>query len=248
MSTTYADVTYIGGAEDMAQRGQPSWSEKGTYDLDKATVVLVGSAVKADAYMLTLARGAWMQYIDANGSQANAPTMFLDNATKSGDGATVEVTLSFIGTKINADLPPEKKEDSLCSSSVTTTVTITDPTDELYTEDGSGNPTAKVTLVAEYKAARTSYSYYRTTEPDANTPEFTTVTNQANPLDRITRMTATSSNNASAHPGTIALATMIQLVNSLTAVERTEDYRVEAIIPEKLWHCSVTAQYDLVGT
>lgn len=244
MSVTINDVTYVGGIEAVNQKGQPSFGMKKKYEPDSATLTMQGAPDYIQTFMDALTRGQAMSYLDGTGSTVTLTNMWLVDATRSDNATYPEATLNFMG--VIDELPETQIEDSLATTNVSTTALITDPADPLYTAD-AGTPTTKLSLNLEYRAARTTYSWYDTTTPDPNTPQFSSVSNQSNPLDRVVRGQVTGINQPGAQVNTLSLSEMIVLTNSLTAQERIDDYKIEQPVPGKLWRCNVCAQYALVG-
>ena len=151
--------------------------------------------------------------------------------------------------EVGPDAPPEKVEPSLCRSSVSTTATITDPSSDLYTEDAASNPNTRVSMQYEYRTARTNYSWWRATAPDPETPEFNTPFNTTDPLDstRRIRFAVTGANVPGLDVTKVDLATFIVLFNTLSRDVQVSDYKPEPVIVGKLWHCTASVDYVLIG-
>lgn len=245
MSTTIVDVTYIGGCEEITQTKGLQFSAKDTFEPDHATVTYQGSTDAAEAFLNGLERGADLTWLDGTGTPQTNSQMWLASGSKSEHPYMPEVVLSYVG--VISDIPPPKVTDSLVTASVTTNATIVDPNSESYTEDANGNPSARMTLTAEYRAARTNYSWYETSEPSLTVPLYADISDTTHPLNRVTRMAITGSSANDFNPSTVSLAEMTVVMNTLSAELRIDDYQREIVIPNKLWRCSSSVQYVLTG-
>ncbi len=241
MSETIGDVSYvdpIGG--DVRQVGQPAFQEKQIYDLDSTTIKFDGAPSRVKSYVAGLGRGGTLTYTDFTGATVNEPFMFLLRAPISDHPNQAQATCEYLG--VLDDLPPPKVQDSLVSVNVSTSALITDITSPLY-----GDGTSRLAATLEYQEARTHYTWFATTEPDPNVPLYTAVTNISPPLDRPYKLKIVSSNQPDVNPATVRLADAIAVFNTLTAEEQHEGYTVDALIPGKLWSCSVSACYKILG-
>ena len=236
-------ITYVGDVT-FRQSSPPAWKAKATYDPDECSVSYTGGALLKEAFLSSFQRGIALAYQLHDGTTISCPKMFLDSVSDDGHRHRPTVTLNYRGFR-DGNPPPVKADPSLYATSTTTTAPITDPASPVY-----GDGTTKLTLNYQYFAARVGYSWWTTEEPDENDPEFDTPINTTDPLDssRFIGRSITGGNISGLNQTSIGLAEFIALFNTLSRAVQISDYKPVPVIPGKLWQCSVTVDYVLVGT
>jgi len=212
------ETTYKGNTE-WRQITNPEW-DTDSWGLDEATIQFSGRRDKVEAFENSLTDFKPMPEYGG---------MYLRGFHTRDHRSFPVIDARYFGLK-SGSVPAVKAEDSISIQTVTTSGTTTDG--------------KKISGEFSYRSARTAYSWIETSNP-ANSPKYSTVRRQLDPLANIISWRVTDEAGKS---GQVPYSSFVSILNSLQKRVVVNDYAPEELCPGKLWGCRAVCDYVLIGT
>lgn len=228
-------VTFI-PAINFVQVAEPVWSMDG-YGCDKASVKWRGPRTSLKAFQDALIRFSSMPASNTKYRLAAAgpyPTMYLVDWQAANETASFpSVTLDYLGFKNGIIPPPAKPIDSTSSQQV----------------NGEGTDTAtgdKVTGTIQYRASRTTWSWFMNSIPPSfPPPQYAIVNSPLDPFNNIEsyRMQVQATGQQT---NSIPYSSFVAIINSLARQTVVSNYEREPLVPGLLYACRSDVDFKLV--
>jgi hypothetical protein len=240
-------LTYI-GSYTFKQVKALAWNKSYAGEPDSCTVVFQGAQYLEKSFCDGLTKFQTMQtingltVIDEKGNNVGDAHMFLKGWSSDDAPIFPSVTMTFIGCR-GGTTPDAIPEDDITIQSASTTKTITDAS--------SPNNGIGISLSIQYKAARTSYTWTALSDP-GSTATYSTVRKQLSYSLYGSNMILTKFSGMKDDGGdpstTISTGDATAVWNSFIAQNFTSSFTSHEVIPGKVWQCSSTNEFILIGT
>lgn len=218
-----SNVTFLGNCK-FEQDSDPVWTGGG-YELDECRIPYRGAATLKEEFINSLTRGKF-----AACRLPGLDKMFYVDHRDDGDKVFPTVEVIYRGFR-NRKAPDPQAVDSRPIQ--TAQSQVTGPTGSTY--EGK-----TISLEIQYRAYRTDWTFFATSDPSKKAPDFVKCRNAKKKPD-LMRWHVTDDKGG---VGSLDSRTFTALANTLGLSEQITEYVVSEIAPGQLW--SVQASVDLL--